>query len=421
MAEPGTDERARIRSTLSIALRGRFEATGQEADLNRSVAEGTAAVADTLVGRPEHTRRAGQLAGTLQARFLHTSGVSDAVAAIDVYAGILDELATNHPDRFGYLVNRGLARLGLWQVRGDDGALASAIDDLRSAVRAPGTAGPADRPAAWSNLCGALRNGWERDHDPALLDEAVEAGRTAVGLLAAERLSRPGHLINLAAALQEQFLRTRSGAALDEAEEVSGEALRRLPTTHPDRAEALTNLGNTLRLRFDATGEARAAAGAVIAYRRAARSTAGVVAARLRGAVGWGRLEMRRQAGRPVPRWARASTAYAAAIDLLALVAWPGLGRADREHLLAAQTGLAADAAAVAVADGRPDVALTRLEAGRAVLLAQALAEHTDPPELVRLRAVAAELGDRVAANRARLRALGAAQVPETPSAHSRG
>jgi hypothetical protein len=54
------------------------------------------------------------------------------------------------------------------------------------------------------------------------------------------------------------------------------------------------------------------------------------------------------------------------------------------------------------------------------VLFAQALAEHTDPPELVRLRDVVADLADRVMANRARVRALGAAQAPEVPSAHGR-
>lgn len=404
-AEAGTDEHARIRSTLGIARRSRFEATGDRAELDRAVEDGAAAVDETRPGSPEHIRRSGQLAGTWQARFQYTSAASDAAAAEQAFTDVLRALPADHPDRFGYLVNRGLARLGSWQVLGDPDDLDAAVEDLDAAQSA--APGPLDRAAAASNLCGALRHGWEHHRDRALLARAVDAGRTAVALVPADDASRPGYLVNLAAALQEEFLRTGSAPVLDEALALAREAVHRLPAGHLDRAEALTNLGNTLRQRFDATGDARAAAAGVVAYRRAARSVTGPVAARLRGALGWGRLEMRRRAGRPDPRLRSADAAYEMASYLLPRLAWAGLERTDREHLLAGQTGLASDAAAVALAARRTGEAVTRLEEGRAVLFSQALAERDDPPELERIRAVAPELAERIETNRRRVRALG--------------
>ncbi|MET0496182.1 MAG: hypothetical protein ABW000_23910 [Actinoplanes sp.] len=397
----GTDEEARLRSTLGIALRGRFEATGKRHDLDRAIEEATAAVTRTRTGRPEWHRRAGQLAGILQSRFQLTSAVSDARQVISRYDGILAEIGPRHPDRFGYLVNRGLAQLGVWQLLHDSEALHAAVSDLTTALDEPNVAGIADRAAAWSNLSGVLRFAWEAERDPDALAGAVRAAQQAV-----ELLRRPSHLINLSAALQEEFLQTKERATLTDAFHAAEEAARLLTAAHPDLVEALVNVGNTLRLRFDTTAEPRAAAAAVIAYRRAARSRIGITAARLRGARGWGRLEVRRQVVRDRPRWDSARDAYAAAMDLLPQLAWTGLERTDREHLLAAQAGLATEAAAVAITDDRAGTGVAWLEAGRAVLFGQMLAERSHPPQLDRLRAVAPALTDRISANRVALLAL---------------
>ena len=63
---------------------------------------------------------------------------------------------------------------------------------------------------------------------------------------------------------------------------------------------------------------------------------------------------------------------YTAAIELLPLVAWHGLDQATREHHLREWAGLASDAAAAAVAAGRPAQAVELLEAGRSMLWTQA-------------------------------------------------
>ncbi|WP_239313788.1 CHAT domain-containing protein, partial [Frankia sp. Cj3] len=77
-------------------------------------------------------------------------------------------------------------------------------------------------------------------------------------------------------------------------------------------------------------------------------------------------------------RWAEAMAGFDAAAGMLARVVPRSLTRADREHLLAAMGGLAADAAACCAQAGTTDRAVELFEQGRGVLLGQALDTRTD-------------------------------------------
>ncbi|WP_306213491.1 CHAT domain-containing protein [Actinoplanes sp. RD1] len=85
------------------------------------------------------------------------------------------------------------------------------------------------------------------------------------------------------------------------------------------------------------------------------------------------------------------------AVDLLPLVAWPGLPAAERESLLIAGAGLADEAAAAAIEAGRPAEAVELVEAGRAVLWGQWLATRND---LSAVAAVSPELATRLQESR---------------------
>jgi hypothetical protein len=98
-----------------------------------------------------------------------------------------------------------------------------------------------------------------------------------------------------------------------------------------------------------------------------------------------------------------AADGYAAAVGLLPVLAFHGLDRATREEHLAQWPGLAADAAACAVLDDRPEVAVELLEQGRSVLWTQALNLRTD---LTRLADTAPGLAQRLTSIR---------QVLDTP------
>ena len=93
---------------------------------------------------------------------------------------------------------------------------------------------------------------------------------------------------------------------------------------------------------------------------------------RAMAARGWGRAAA---SGR---RWQDAVAGFAAAAELLGLVAPRSLTRGDQEHLLEELGGLGADAAACCVHAGLRDRAVELFEQGRGVLLGQALDTRTD-------------------------------------------
>ncbi|MFD0385345.1 hypothetical protein ACFQ2B_32945 [Streptomyces stramineus] len=255
------------------------------------------------------------------------------------------------------------------------------------------------------------------------LDEAVDAGRGAVGSVPDGHPQRPTHLSNLALALRRRFLSTGRRADADEAVACLRQAVRAHPHDHPARAACLANLSIALLARFQRPGQhvgpddAAEVDEAVDAAREAVRATpegdprrsqylsnlavallvrvplsrsradlravrktfrqaTGVATApplaRFRAARTWAKVTA------SLGRWPEALDAYRSAVAELPLLAWHGLDRTDRLDALGRAAGLAGDAAAVALNARRPEEALQLLEQGRGVLLAQALDARDD-------------------------------------------
>jgi len=169
------------------------------------------------------------------------------------------------------------------------------------------------------------------------------------------------------------------------------------PPGHPGLARMLSNLGVALLTRFERVGDAADLDAAISSWRRASQVPAGIPSVRLAAAGLWG------AAAAGAGRAHEAAAGYAAAVGLLPVVAFHGLDRATREEHLAQWAGLAADAAACAVLNGRPETAAELLEQGRSVLWAQALNLRTD---LTRLAGQAPDLAERLTSIR---------QVLDTP------
>jgi hypothetical protein len=86
------------------------------------------------------------------------------------------------------------------------------------------------------------------------------------------------------------------------------------------------------------------------------------------------------------------------AVELLPLVAWWGYSRRDREAVLTGFDGLARDAAACALAAGKPIRAIELLDGGRALLWKQLMTTRADRTDLRRVAPLLARRMDRVAA-----------------------
>ncbi len=148
-----------------------------------------------------------------------------------------------------------------------------------------------------------------------------------------------------------------------------------------DPWDTLVGVGyaSALACRYELSGDPDAATAAIETYQRGAADTGLSAFRRLDAAHAGAKLAVR--CGETGP----GLELYALAIDLLDYAAWRGIDRRDQERLLARYAGLPSDAAAMAIAAGRPETAAGRpetavecLERGRGVLLDRLLDDSAD-------------------------------------------
>ncbi|MEU6985216.1 CHAT domain-containing protein [Streptomyces sp. NPDC046324] len=354
--------RAGVLSNLGFGLVRRSRLTGDRRWLDEGVDVLRRAVRQSP---PNSFERAAHLSNLAEALRIRYEATHDRTAA-DEAAELLREATTlEHGERHG----RDIARVNL-------GVLLH-----RTALGGPGDA-----------------------TDPELLAEARRVLEEAVAGLDDLHPRRTVALINLAGTsmITAEVAEDPADPALEpmlaRGASAAREALDRLPQGHQHEAHVQWVLARTelARARLAAgrphgpgpAGSAVTAgpgsvdppdlAEAVRLARLAARSPVASLAKRLLAARTWG------EAAAAVGQDTEALAGYTYAVGLLPRLAPRGLERADQEDRLLAGTGLASDAAALALRLGDPEKALTLLEQGRGVLLAQGVESRGD---LTRLRA----------------------------------
>jgi tetratricopeptide (TPR) repeat protein len=396
-ATPADDpDRAGAMNNLGYALRLEFERTGALADLDTAIENHREAVEATAADHPERHGRLNNLGIALATRFERTGALTDLDAAILIYREAVDVIPAGHPSRARWMSNLGNALTTRFERTGVQADLDEAIRNHREAVDAIPAAFP-DRAAALSNLGNALRAQVERTGTLADLDEAIRIHREAVEATPADHPDRAGRLNNLGNALGERFERTGAQADLDEAIRIHREAVEATPADHPDQSMYLLNAASALRSRFERTRAQADLEVALSAFARAAGVGSAAPSVRISAA--------RAAAGLAAPSDpARAADLLETAVLLLPEVAPRQLERGDQQYAIGRFAGLAEDAAALSLADPagtsrqRAERALRLLEAGRAVLLSQALDTRSD---LTDLRAYRPDLAARFADLRA--------------------
>ncbi|MEV7427558.1 CHAT domain-containing protein [Streptomyces sp. NPDC091212] len=369
---PAHDYAGQVRS-LAEALSGHFLKTGDRRRLDT-------AVNILRLGPPRASdvaRRAmmkGQLAQILKLRHGATNNDGDLHdAVLAAREGAAEDTA--HTDMYG-------ARLGILadvlvtrhQWTGDPADIDEAVTVARRAVDAEDDDGP-NRAAVLEKLATALRHRFDQHGDRADLDAAVTAIRRSIAALPAEA---PAGARAGALQVYGHILRTRFGASGDPADldEAVAAARRSVQESsdHDGRfnGERLMNLALSLDRRHELTGGEQDLREAVTAARAAATSRACPPRMRLLAAQQWAQLLAR------TGDWNGALHAQRLAVELLTVIPSPGIERAAQEHVLSGCYGTAADAAACAIAAGRPEEALELLEQGRSVLWSQASAFRTD-------------------------------------------
>jgi hypothetical protein len=317
----------RLLADLGIALRVRYELTDAMTDLELAIATGRDAVGATQPHDFDRPRRLTALGGALVMRFARSGEGADLRSGIDALTEALETTPEHHLNRAKYLANLG----------------------------------------------GALRMQYETGDDPADLDSALELLEAAMTInTPTTRRERGWHLVELGRMRQTRFRRTASAEDLDAAITAFDSAVRDIPAEHPLHAESLYNKARLRYRRSQRLGDEADQEQAIADFDALAGSSLAPASLRVSACRAAASILAATQ-----PR--RAADLLEQAVLLLPRIAPRHLYRAEKEDLLGRYTGLGADAAALALAaEDRPiqariERALRLLEAGRAVLLGQAL------------------------------------------------
>jgi tetratricopeptide (TPR) repeat protein len=360
-----------------MAIEAQALATGDRAYLDEAV-RFLRAASDAGDGHPMWPMFRSNLSNVLMTRFDWMGAAADLDGAIEGLTDAVSATAPTHPDQPMYLSNLGAVRRARFRRHGDFADVDAAVESARAALGLTPDDSPA-WPGRLANLGIALRaRGLAED-----LAEAVECCETAVRSQADDHPTQATLLSHLAGALLDRHRRDGDPADLADAVRRLRHAVRLTPAGHPAYGIYHGNLGYALT----AAGETAEAADVCLT---AAESATTPAVARLRAA--WHASEL--LAG-TAP--ARAAAAGRTATRLLPLVVPRALARPDQELMLGRLSGVARDAAALALAvPGVPlGDAVEALETGRVVLLGQIRDEH---PDLTRLRARRPDLADRLKA-----------------------
>ncbi|MER5887963.1 CHAT domain-containing protein [Streptomyces sp. NPDC001941] len=382
---PGEDpERPRYLSNLGLVLRARFERAGVPADLDEAVEALRAAAGATAPDDPDRVDRLYHLGLALGVRFERTAALADLDEEAEVLRTAARTAPAGHPDRARYQSVLGGVLRTRFERTGDARDLDEGVRLARAAVQAA-PEDRHDRAQGLSGLSFVLVSRFHATGTAADLDEAVAASREAVRVAPVNYpvADRAMLLFGLGAALRVRYEHARSGADLDEAVEAMRRAVDSTPADYPLRATYQAALGDALRERSERDGAAR--------RDRAEQLALWTRTVEERGAA----PRLRVLTAREAARWAADSDPALAArlleqaVLLLPELAPRRLERGDQQYVLGALApGLAAEAASLALADPtvdareRPARALRLAEAGRAVLLSQALETRGDLTDL---------------------------------------
>lgn len=440
---------------LGVALMSRFGLTARSADLAEAIDLLGRAAASAPSRHAGRSRMTASLAAALWIRFGVSGADDDLDRAIDILRQALADPPPGITDHARLLSNLGV---GLWGRFGRSGAAADLDAAIEIGTEAIAVLPPGDVNLArfQSNLSIALRARFERTKASQDIDRAVAAARIAVADTMPGHLDRARYLSSMGDALHEKFRQAGQAQDLSEAIEALSEAANIIPPEHPDRSKVLSGQGNALRTLYEQTGVPGHLDYAIKVLRSSLPTTPadgadragllfnlgkalqtrfettssagdGTEALSVLSAVAYSataRPYLRAQAARSAAALAAGSQAHDAAklletaVYLLPAIAPRRIARGDQEHRLGDFAGLAAEAASLALLDTRePETdseraarALGLLEAGRGILLSQALDMRDDTAEL-------AVLDSSLAARFVRLRD----QLDRAPAEDPRG
>lgn len=316
-------------------------------------------------GPVRHTVLA-NLAAALHEMFDYTGRLALLDEAIAVQEFLVGSQDTARPER---MLNLGVSLLARFRRR-------RSVQDLDRAIALFGqtartTTSAVERASALNSHANALSVRFDDSQALADIEACIALREEAVQTVAAGSMEHALYLANRGVDLLKRYELTGDGADLRRAVEGQRQALRVAEGRWSDQPRLLAGLADSLAREADLTNRPDGVAEARDMYRRAVElARVSLPEQALGAAMRWGGWEARRRA------WAEAGEAYDLGLAALRKVVADQDLRGDKESWLIDAQGLPSSASLTSARAGLLRRAVTVLEDGRAMLLAEALARR---------------------------------------------
>jgi tetratricopeptide (TPR) repeat protein len=356
---PSRPGRESYLNNLANALQTRFDQQGNTEDITQAIQ----LFREAVILLPTSPAFLASLAAALHSRYGQRRNPVDMEESVQLLEQALPLVPAPHVDRSGFLTDLATAL----QERSQDRVTPEEnerIIQLHTEALSLHPSSHPDHSRFLTNLATALCARFELRQEKEDIHKAIRLFREALSYLPATHPSRGIVLADLALALHARF---EPKSDLDEVAKLFREGLDLHPPPHPERGRYLLNLARTLvavwiEFKRDCLDEAMSV------FRAASSYTASPFLFRFKCSKHWAY-------NAHYHGHSSALDGYQAAISLLPYLASLDLDLQSRQKLLLTEgsRGLAADAAACAVAAGKHDLAVGFLEGGRSVFWSQAL------------------------------------------------
>lgn len=384
----GKDERyIAVMTQLAIALSKRYDAAGNDDDLDEAISLLRESLTLYPSGHPQRNIALGTLGNDLCFRYTARRGPSDLVEATSLYREVIANSLPGSKDHTRYILNSCNTLVLLCETTGDLHPLEEAIglcEDVLSLQR-DNTAEQNLRNLLWYHMAELLLKRFELCHDTEDLHRAVQHYEHSLSNQPPNSVTRYPTLLGLATALRHVSSLAGPTSAIDAERSLTllKELSKSLPIGHPDRALAEFELAQLYLVRNTPVHSTTIAMDHSIkamsdgSYPALTRLRQGMMV--LSTIEGDSAFELADYASDLL-------RAYQKVIALLPQVAFFGLNIESRLRSLEKSDVLAVRGASLAVSLEKPCLAVELLEQGRAVFWTQHLRLRSDldhiPPSL---------------------------------------
>ncbi|KAF8129600.1 TPR-like protein [Boletus edulis] len=378
-------------NNLGNSFRARFERLGELSDLEDAISTHRDAVHLTPDGHPHKPSRLNNLGLSFRARFDRLGELRDLEDAISTHRDAVHLTPDGHPHKPSRLNNLGLSFITRFLRLGELRDLEDGISTHRDAVHLTPDGHP-DKPSRLNNLGNSFRARFEHLGELRDLEDAISTHRDAVHLTPDGHPDKPSRLNNLGLSFITRFDRLGELRDLEDAISTHRDAVVLTPHGHPHKPTMLNNLANSFKARLECLREPSDLEDAISLYSHATSVPTGPLSVRFSASRNW-ILCARRMRHPSLLR------AHSIAINLLPQLAWIGLSLTHRYAELKRGADVVREAAAAALDEGFPELAVEWLEQGRSIVWG----------ELLRLRGSYERLSSAHPDHARRLRELSAA------------